>query len=202
MAIKAATPKAELGGRDPGQRQNGGDQIAGEMEGVRRQRVAALLRRYRPQLSRTDKIDANRDAEHDVNRPAGVDLDVGLHQPADRLADNQQGQAEKQAGFDQRRQRLELAMAIMMFGVGRLFRLPHRIKSQHGGAGVDKGVSGLGEQRQRAGPEPRRKLGDSQKRARGDRGAGGGEFAALSRKIGGLEGGHGGRCKSVLRKMI
>ena len=35
--------------------------------------------------------DGREDAQHGVGRPAGVDLHVGLHEPADRLADNQQG---------------------------------------------------------------------------------------------------------------
>ena len=65
-------------------------------------------------------------------------------QPAKGLSDDKKREPEKQARLDQRGERLIFSMAVVMFGVGRLFGLAHREICQHCRPRVDAGVTGLG----------------------------------------------------------
>ena len=67
-----------------------------------------------------------------------------------RIDQNAAGQHVEQGDDEQRRQALELAVAVMMFLIGRLVGHPHHQPGDHGGDHVDRGVQGLGDQRERA----------------------------------------------------
>ena len=87
-----------------------------------------------------------------------------------RFPDHHAGEQEQQRGFRQRRDRLHLAVAVVMLLVGRLAR------DAHGGIGhgrraqIDQRMTGLRQDRQRAGGDADDRLGDGQPGRGRDRG--------------------------------
>ena len=133
--------------READRHESGRDEIAGEMQRVRGQRVAALRFGDAGQLARADEIDQDRYAEHGEHRPVRVD-GRGFAEAARGLLHDEQSEAEQQAGLHQGGQGLDLAMAIMMFGVRRLIGFAHREIGEDRRAGVDGGVARLGQEGQ------------------------------------------------------
>ena len=166
--------------READRHESGRDEIAGEMQRVRGQRVAALRFGDAGQLARADEIDQDRYAEHGEHRPVRV-YGRGFAEAARGLLHDEQSEAEQQAGLHQGGEGLDLAMAIMMFGVRRLIGFAHREIGEDRRSGVDGGVARFGQEGQRTGPQASRQLGAGQQRAGGDRGLRGRQFA---RRIG------------------
>ena len=79
-----------------------------------------------------------------------------------RLEDHEGREDEQQSGLDQRRDALDLAVAVVMLLVGRLSGDAHRVPGHHGRDEVERRVRGLGDQRERAGQRADERLGDRQ----------------------------------------
>ena len=74
-------------------------------------------------------------------------------QPPRRLPDHDDREQEQQRRFGKRGDALDLAVAVLVFLVGRLAGEPHREIGQDRRREVDQRMAGLGQDRQRAGQE-------------------------------------------------
>ena len=93
-----------------------------------------------------------------------------LGQALDRFPDHHAGEQEQQRGFRQRRNALDLAVAVLVFFVGRLSGNTHGGIGHHRGAEIDQRMAGLRQNRQRAGGNADQTLGDRQDGGCRDRG--------------------------------
>ena len=76
------------------------------------------------------------------------------HQPLHRFPDHHAREQEQQRRLGERRDALDLAVAVLMLGVGRLAGKPHREIGQHRRGKIDQRMAGLGQDRERAGQKP------------------------------------------------
>ncbi len=125
--------------------------------------ATASSRRARTKSTTIDRASTGED------RPAGVDLDGRGAEPLRGLAGDDEREAEQEPGLDQGGEQFDLAVAIMVLLVRRLLGLAHGDIGEHCGGDVGGRMAGLRDQRQRAGGEARRELGERQHRAGGDR---------------------------------
>ncbi|MEY9570555.1 hypothetical protein ABH978_006394 [Bradyrhizobium ottawaense] len=137
------------------------------------------------------EIDDDVDHQHDERHGRNGRRRGSLAQPAVGLDQDAAGKHVEQGGHTERRDALQLAVAVMVLLVGRLVGHPHHSPGDDGRDQVDRGVQGLGDQRERADRDADRELGRRHAAAgedgdRGDRG-----FAVL--------GGHGGGFSSLAR---
>jgi len=94
-----------------------------------------------------EKIDSDGERDHGEGPWRCLHLRrLGAHEPFDRLPAHHAGENEQQCRLHQRGNALDLAMAIVVLGVGRLARNPHREIGHHGGAEVDQRMGSLGEE--------------------------------------------------------
>ncbi len=156
--------------------------VGAEMQGVGLERLARMLLRGLVKRARAEEVDDDRDAHDGERRGRRLDR-VGLRagKALDRLPDHHAAEHEQERGLGKRGQALHLAVAVMMLLVRRLVADAHREVGDYRGDEIDEGVGGFRQDRERAGSEPDRGLGDGQSRRGGDRG----ERDAL------LVGGHG-----------
>ena len=78
--------------------------------------------------------------------------------PAQRREGDRRGEHEQETGLEKRHHRLDLGVAEMVVFVGRLVRFAHGVIGQAAGGDVEAVVRRLGEQRERAGHQPRRRI--------------------------------------------
>ena len=121
--------------------------------------------------ARAEEIDRDRHRDH-AERPGVRDhrMLFVLGQALDRFPDHHAGEQEQQRGFRQRRNAFDLAVAVVVFLVGRLAGNAHRDIGHHRGAEIDQRMAGLRQDRQRAGGNADQALGDRQRGRCRDRG--------------------------------
>ena len=120
--------------------------------------------------ARAEEID--QDGHGDNGKSVGRRLDhMGLpaEEPAARLIGDACRQNKKQGGFGERGHALDLAVAILVLGVGRLAGDAHRGIREHRRGEVEKRVSRFRQDRQRAGHDADDRLGRGQRRGGGYR---------------------------------
>ena len=157
---------AEAGQHQPDDDGDRAEHVGGEMQRVGRQRLASGRARRAMQRPRAPEID--RDIDHQHHEGDGRERRRGcaLAQAAPGFDQDAAGQHVKQRDDKERRQALELAVAVMMFVVGGQVRHPHHQPGDDGRDHVDRGVQGLRDQRERADRDADREFG------RGHAGAG------------------------------
>jgi lactoylglutathione lyase len=160
--------------READQDENRRDQVAREMQRVGGERLALGVPGDLRKAAPTKKIDA--DCDHDDGESDGARIDCRGSfpaEPAQGLESNNERKKGKQARLGQRRHRLEFGVAERVLLIGRLVAFAHGEKGQDRRAGVERAVAALGNERQRAGEESGRELGEGEADARKDRGEGG-----------------------------
>ena len=95
-----------------------------------------------------------------------------------------EGQDDQQPRLRQRSHRLHLAMAVVMLVVGGFARHADCGIGHHGGAEIDQRMAGFRQDRERAGRNADRGLGDRHCRRSGNRGEGNSFFFALHWRVG------------------
>ncbi len=117
-----------------------------------------------------EKIDRDRAADNDESRSRGLDrMRLRAEQPLHGLEDHNRRKQKQQCRFGKRGHALDLAVAKLMLGVGRLVGNADGKIGQQCRRKVDQGVTGLRENRQRAGHEPDCGLGRCEPRGRDNR---------------------------------
>ena len=175
---RIAPPEAEAGEHEAGDHGNRAEYVGGKMQRVGRKRLAVGLARGAMQGARAPEIDGDVDHEHDERNGRNGRRRCAFAQPAIGLDQDAAGQHIEQRDDAERREALELAVAVMMLLVRRLIGHPHHRPGDDGRDQVDRGVQGFGDQRQRADRDPDHELGRGhaaagEDRNRGDRGFGG-----------------------------
>ena len=120
------------------------------MQRVRRQRLASGLARGAMQRPGAPEIHRDIDHQHHEGNRRECRRGCAFAQPAPGFDQDAAGQHVEQRDDKQRRQALELAVAVMMFLIGRRVGHPHDQPGDDGRDHVDGGVQGLGDQRERA----------------------------------------------------
>jgi len=140
------------------------------MQGVGAQRLAGVRPRHAPQHACAEEVDDNRCAD-DRERGDACFHRMRLHadQPLQRLPNHDRRQQEQQAGLGQGSDAFDLAVAVLMLGVGRLAGNAYGEIGEYGRRQVNERVAGLRQNRQRAGEQPDHRLGCGQPRRGGDR---------------------------------
>ncbi len=85
-------------------------------------------------------------------------------EPAHRFIGDARGQNEQQGGFGERGHALDLAVTVLMLGIGRLAGDTHGRIGEHGRSEVEERVAGLRQDRERAGHDADHGLGGGQRR--------------------------------------
>ena len=126
------------------------EHVGGEMQRVGRQRLALGVARGAMQRPGAPEIHRDIDQQHDERnrrerrrRRAFAQMAPGLHQDA-------AGQHIEHRDDAERRQALDLAVAVMMFLVGGAVGNPHHQPGDDGRDQIDRGVQRLGNQRETA----------------------------------------------------
>ena len=73
-----------------------------------------------------------------------------MHEPQHSLDHHESGEGEEQGRLDQRRKRLDFAVAVIVFGIRRLDGDAHRLKGDEGHPCIYEIVAGLRQQCKRA----------------------------------------------------
>ena len=90
----------------------------------------------------------------------GLDVDCLVkEQPCDRLVDDPDAGDQQEHGLEQRREVLELAVAVGVFAIGGPAGDPHRPERDGRRHQVEPGMGGLGKNAQAVGPEADAQLG-------------------------------------------
>ena len=163
--------KAEPHAAQADQHRQRGPQIGRKMQRVGFQRLAPRLFGGARQRARAEEIDHDRHRDH-AERPGIRDHHVlfVLGQALDRFPDHHAREQEQQRRFRQRRNALDLAVAVMVFLVGRLAGNAHGGIGHHRGAEIDQRMAGFRQNRERAGGKADHALGDRQHGRGRDRG--------------------------------
>ena len=162
---RVALPESVGVGDQADQHQRRADQIGGEMHGVGGERLAAGLFRHRAQGEEPPAVHHDGDHQHAIGPPRGLHGLPARAQPPHGCEQHVDREPREQPGLYQRRERFELAVAVMVAFVGGLVGLAHREEGEDGGAGVDGVVRGFRQQRQRTRRQPRRRLSERQQGA-------------------------------------
>ncbi len=93
----------------------------------------------------TPPIDGHRDEHHGECPDGWFDLNAAEEQTHDRFVDDPDAGQQKQAGFDEGGEVLDLAVAILMVGVGGLVGDSDREICEQGGDQIQSRVRGFGE---------------------------------------------------------
>jgi hypothetical protein len=114
------------------------------------------------------------DHDRDRNDREGVRrrldrMSLPAEQPLHGFESHAGGEQKQQSGFGKRRHAFDLAVAVLMLGVGRLAGDAHCRIGQHRRSKVQERVTGFGQDRQRAGENADHCLGDGQRRGGGNR---------------------------------
>ena len=138
------------------------------MKRVRFQGLALGFARDPQQGARPPGVDRHLDAEHregDVGE--GDQFAAGL-QPLDRLHGDAAGQQKQQGGLGQRGDAFDLAVPVVMLGVGRPVGNAHGEPGHERRAQVDQAVQRVGNQRQAADRDAHGELHRGERPARDD----------------------------------
>ena len=166
---RIAIAEAEHRGPEAEQHQARSGQVGGEMQCIRRQRLAAGLLGDLAQGTDAIDVDGDRHQQHREGKRGWFEMAAAFGESLDRLHHHDAGQHEQDHGFRQRRQALELSVAVVMLPVGGFVGRADGEIGDDRRPGVDQSMGGLGEQRKRARQEAGDKLADGDTCARQDR---------------------------------
>ena len=140
------------------------------MEGIRFQRFARSRLGDASERTRAEKIDHDRAGDNDKGRRRRFDrMRLRADQPLRRLEDHHGREQEQQRRLGKRGDDFDLAVAVLMLGVGRLAGNAHGKIGEQRRREVDQGMAGFGQDRKRAGEEPNDALRRRQPGRGGDR---------------------------------
>ena len=165
------------------------------MQRVGRQRLASRRARRAMQRPRAPEIDRDIDRQHHEGNGRERRRRSALAQAAPGFDQDAAGQHVEQRDDKERRQALELAVAVMMFVVGGQIRHPHHQPGDDGRDHVDRGVQGLRDQRERADRDADREFGRGHAGAGEDRDRGDVGLDGVGLVMGGGLAGHRVRSK-------
>jgi hypothetical protein len=165
VAVRPARPRR----RETGEDEARGNEIAGIVQRVGGQRVAAGFSSDALEGAPTRDVDEDRQEDRHEREEIGVDRRRLRPDAAHGHEGDGGGQDEEEAGLRQRGHRLDLGVAERMLVVGGLVGFAHGEISQSARADVERVVRGLGEKRERSRHQPGDKLGERQRQARPDR---------------------------------
>ena len=115
------------------------------MQRIRFQRLAHVLSSHACKSSRPKQIDSQGDAQNADRRHAGPNCDLPKEQPLHRFPDDVGGRENEQARFEERREILDLAVAVSMIGIGWAVRDSNREIRNDRGDEIQRGMQGFGE---------------------------------------------------------
>ena len=121
---------------------------------------------------RTGAEEIDHDGHGDDRKSIGRGLDrvrLLAKKPDPRLVGDTNGKDKQQSGFGERGHAFHFAMAVLVLGVGRLAGDAHRRKGEHGRREVEQRMTGLRQDRERAGQHADNRLAGGQCRRCGDR---------------------------------
>jgi len=112
---------AERDTAQPGQDRDRGPHVGAEMERIGFQRLARRCARDPAQRARAEKVDHDRAGDDGEGGDRRLDsVLLRADQPLHRFPDHHRGEQEQQRRLGQRGDALDLAVAVLMLGVGRL----------------------------------------------------------------------------------
>ena len=147
--------QAGAGRREADEDQGRGDQVAGEVQRIGGERVAAGAGGDDRQSAPAHEVDDDRDDDRAEGEDVGVDGLRFAADPAQRRESDRRGEHEQETGLEKRHHRLDLGVAEMVVFVGRFVRFAHGVIGQAARSDVEAVVRRLGEQGERAGHRPR-----------------------------------------------
>ena len=124
------------------------EHVGGKMQRIGGQRLALGVARGAMQRPRAPEIHDDVDHQHDEGDRRDGRRRRAFAQAAPGFDQNAAGQHIEQGDDAERRQALELAVAVMMLVVRRLVGNPHHRPGDDGGDQVDRAVQRFGDQRQ------------------------------------------------------
>ena len=133
------------------------------MQRIGLQRLARRFAGHAIEQAGAEEIDHDRHGDHGEGRDRRLHrMALVAEQPLCRLPDHHAGQHEQQRRLGQRRDALDLAVAVVMLLVGGLAGDAHGEIGHHRGAEIDQRMRGLGQDRKRAGEHADHALGHGQ----------------------------------------
>ena len=121
------------------------------MQCVGLQRLAVVFVGDAPQPARTPEVDDDRNAHHHKRPERRLDFDGMEEQTLARFVDDPDAGQQQQAGFDEGREALDLAVTVLVLGVGRLVGDTHREVGHERSHQVEPRVRRFGQNAQAAG---------------------------------------------------
>ena len=150
------------------------------MQGIGSQSIALGALGNGRQRAPTHKINNDRNDQHAIGQPCGVDMSgIGCDQAMDGFIENASGQHHEQAGLGQGGNGFDFAMAVMVLIISRFVCGAHRIISDNGGARVEQAMACFRQKCERAGQQAGDQFAQRQKSACKNRGQRSGAFQAL-----------------------
>ena len=140
------------------------------MQRVGLERLARCRRGHPAERARAEEV--HDDGHHDNGESGGCRLDrkgMIADQPLRGLKDDNRSEDEKNAGFSERADALDLAMAVLVLGIGRLAGDAHGKIGQNGRGEVDERMARFRKDSERPGEEPNDCLGDGEAGRGGNR---------------------------------
>ncbi len=150
-AMESTAAKSEGHAHQPDDHHQRAPHVAGEVEGVRLQRLAVVLPRHLPQVPRPPQVHRDRDAHHQEAPHVRLDVRLVRAQSLDRLPDDPRARHEQEERLHERGDVLDLPVAVAVLLVGRLRRDGDRDIGDDGRDQVQRGVGRLGEDAQAVG---------------------------------------------------
>ena len=114
--------------------------VGGEMQSVGLQRLAVVFGGDAAQRARTPPVDPHGEQHHGKSGQRRLDFNVAEEQTQRRLVNNPGAGQQQQSGLDEGGEIFDLAMTVLMVGVGRLVGDADREKSQQRRNQVEPGV--------------------------------------------------------------
>jgi len=121
------------------------------MEGVGFERFADVLTGHFVESAGAGKVDGESDEEHDDSGEAGLDVNGMKEEAVESLVNNVEGGENEKAGFQERGEIFEFAVAVGMTRVSRPIGNADREKGDDGGDEVQAGMEGFGKDAKTAG---------------------------------------------------
>ena len=115
------------------------------MQGVGFESLAIVFGGDAAESAGAPPVDGHRDQHHGESPDRRLDFNVAEEQAHDRFVDHPDAGQQKQAGFDEGGEVLDLAVAILVVGVGGLVGDSHGEIGEQGRDQIERGVCGFGE---------------------------------------------------------
>ena len=124
------------------------------MEGISLQYLAIIFLSNLSQSARAPEIYRHRKEHHQKRGHTGLDFNVVEEQSFDGFVNDDHASHQQQAGLDERRKVLDFSVAILMVGVCRFIRDPHREERDRSSNQIQSGVRRFRQDTQTAGGNP------------------------------------------------